>query len=145
MMDGEVDEEALKVVEELMKQQQIAMTEAHRTLTADIMRQLAVGPKKAQVTKTSLWKIRVRAKPRTGRDGGGVLAPVWCVAAIPAVVLSSLCPRRSPLFACGHCVCPAVCRSWRVSVVIARWTRQAWPQVSELLEHSLWHSLGMEF
>ena len=40
MMDGEVDEKALKVVEELMKQKQIAMTEAHRTVTADIRRKV---------------------------------------------------------------------------------------------------------
>ena len=37
MMGDEVDEEALKVVEVLQTEQQMAMTDAHRILTAHIM------------------------------------------------------------------------------------------------------------
>ena len=54
-MGGDVDEEALKVVEPLLTQQQVAMSEAHRALTADIMQALA-GPRKAHVTETESEK-----------------------------------------------------------------------------------------
>ena len=54
-MGGDVDEEALKVVEPLLTQQQVAMSEAHRALTADIMQALA-GPRKAHVRETESEK-----------------------------------------------------------------------------------------
>ena len=51
-MDGEVDEEALKVVEELLTGRQTATTEAHRNLTADTLQDLVVRPKTVEVTET---------------------------------------------------------------------------------------------
>lgn len=58
MMEGEVNQENLKVVEGLLKEQQAALTEAHKVLAADIMEARKNAPK----TVTALSKLTPRLR-----------------------------------------------------------------------------------